>query len=114
MFVHGNSFPVKIPTGCHTSTIDGPILPCFSLGLRYILETAAIMTEVEQSILETLRGLESAVAQMATARPKPNLAAIFERIDVLTEQLPKGTDPQLLHFLHRKSYQKARALLEQD
>jgi hypothetical protein len=72
------------------------------------------MTEVEQTLLETLRGLETAVAQMATTQPKPNLVAFFERIEALTEQLPKGTDPQLLHFLHRKSYQKARAFLEEN
>jgi hypothetical protein len=27
--------------------------------------------------------------------------------------LPKETDRDLLHYLHRKSYQKARAFLEQ-
>ena len=57
--------------------------------------------------------LEVAAAQMATANPKPDLLPIFSRLDDLTRKLPPGTDPELLHFLHRKSYQKASALLQQ-
>jgi hypothetical protein len=71
------------------------------------------MTLIEQQILDNLLALESAAAQMATANPKPDLLPIFSRIDELTGQLPPGTDRELLHFLHRKSYQKACALLQQ-
>jgi hypothetical protein len=72
-----------------------------------------LMTKTEQEILETLVTLESAVAQMPTANPKPDLRPMFARLETLAGQLPKGTDPDLLHYLHRKSYQKARAFLEQ-
>jgi hypothetical protein len=50
---------------------------------------------------------------MATTNPKPNLLPIFSRLDELARQLPPGTEPDLLHYLHRKSYQKACALLQQ-
>jgi hypothetical protein len=71
------------------------------------------MSPIEQQILENLDALETAVARMATASPKPDLLPIFARLDELTRQLPPGTDPDLLHYLHRKSYQKASALLHQ-
>ena len=69
------------------------------------------MTETERAILERLNELEDAVAKMPTAQPKPNLLPIFEELDRLTLALPPGSDPELLHFLHRKSYEKARVLL---
>jgi hypothetical protein len=65
------------------------------------------MTSTENDILKALEQLQSAVAQMSVANPKPDLKLIFERLDQLTNALPKTTDPQLLHFLHRKSYEKA-------
>jgi len=71
------------------------------------------MTLIEQQILDGLTTLENAAAQMATANPKPDLLPIFSRLDELTRQLPPGTEPDLLHYLHRKSYQKACALLRQ-
>lgn len=40
------------------------------------------------------------------------LRAISEKIDNLAAALPKPIDPELAHFLQRKSYDKALALLE--
>ncbi len=70
------------------------------------------MTETEQQLLAALRELERAVATMATAQPKPNLLALFTRLDDLTRQLPRHADSSLLHYLHKKSYEKARLFLE--
>jgi len=70
------------------------------------------MRATERDILQTLVELEKTVKAMATTHPKPNLSPLFDRIDALTEQLPKATDPTLLHYLHRKSYEKARLWLE--
>ena len=70
------------------------------------------MSATEQNILQTLIELENAVKAMATANPKPNLSPLFKRIDTLTDQLPKDSDAALLHYLHRKSYEKARLWLE--
>ena len=70
------------------------------------------MTQTERQILEALVELESAVGRMQTDTPKPNLLPIFTRIEELRRTLPPGTDPQLLHYLRKKSYQKARLFLE--
>ena len=70
------------------------------------------MTETEKSILQTLVELDSTIKTMPTANPKPNLLPIFIRLDDLTRQLPKTASPELLHFMHKKSYEKARLLLE--
>ena len=40
------------------------------------------------------------------------LRAVSEKIDSLAAALPKQIDPQLAHFLQRKSYDKALGLLE--
>lgn len=78
------------------------------LGLRYQFQ----MTDTEKTILQTLLELESTVRSLATANPKPSLLPLFDRLDALTRQLPRDTEPDLLHYLHKKSYEKARLLLQ--
>jgi hypothetical protein len=70
------------------------------------------MTEIENTLLQTLLELERAVTLMPTANPKPNLLPLFARLDDLSRQLPRDTDPSLLHYLHKKSYEKARLCLQ--
>jgi hypothetical protein len=70
------------------------------------------MTETENNLLASLKELDQQVKSLSGAQPKPDLMATFNRIDELTRQLPKGTDPTLLHYLHKKSYEKARLFLE--
>ena len=70
------------------------------------------MTETERNLLTALVELEETVASMPTASPKPSLVSLFTRLDELTRQLPCDADPALLHYLHKKSYQKARLFLE--
>jgi len=70
------------------------------------------MTQTERQVLETLLELESAVSRMQTETPKPNLLPIFSRIEELTGALSATADPQLLHYLRKKSYQKARLFLQ--
>jgi hypothetical protein len=70
------------------------------------------MSETEKAILRALADLDAAVKSMPTANPRPNLLPIFSRLDDLTHQLPKNTPPDLLHYLHKKSYEKARLWLE--
>jgi hypothetical protein len=69
------------------------------------------MTETEQALLHALTELDEVVRKMATTKPKPNLLPLFARIDELARDLPPNANPELLHFLHRKSYEKARLLL---
>ncbi|MBI3850581.1 MAG: hypothetical protein HY298_09980 [Verrucomicrobia bacterium] len=70
------------------------------------------MTATERNIHTTLVDLENAVKSMPTANPKPNLLPLFARLEELTRQLPPQTAPDLLHYLHKKSYEKARLFLE--
>lgn len=70
------------------------------------------MTLMEQTIRQALIELDMQVKSMPTANPKPNLLPLFARIDELTRQLPPQTAPELLHYLHKKSYEKARLFLE--
>jgi len=77
-----------------------------------IIGYPSAMTATEQAILDALLDLEAKAAQMATANPKPNLIPLFTHLDRLVEQLPPGTDPELRHFLERKSYEKARLKLQ--
>lgn len=69
-------------------------------------------TTIESDLLAALVHLDDAVKSMPTANPKPNLLPIFSRIDELTRQMPRNADPQLLHYLHKKSYEKARLYLQ--
>jgi hypothetical protein len=70
------------------------------------------MTATEQAILDRLLDLERTVAALPTANPKPSLAPILGDLGRLTQDLPSGTDPQLLHYLHKHSFEKARLFLQ--
>ena len=70
------------------------------------------MNEIERQILAALKELDQAAQSMRAAATKPNLLPLFEKIDTLRGQLPKNTDPQLLHYLHKQSFEKARLWLE--
>jgi len=70
------------------------------------------MTAIERNILEALIELEATVKTMPTANPKPNLLPLFQRIETLADELPRSTAPDLLHYMQKKSYEKARQWLE--
>jgi hypothetical protein len=70
------------------------------------------MTELEKQILDELVAMDNAVAGMRNGGQKVNLLPMFERLDNLAASLPRGGDPELAHFLQRKSYEKARLLLQ--
>ena len=70
------------------------------------------MTEIERAVLQALKDLDDAVRAARVSGTKLNLLPLFDRLEELARQLPKGTNPDLLHYLNRKSYEKARLLLE--
>lgn len=70
------------------------------------------VTDTEKQILKTLIELENTVGSMVSSNPKPNLLPLFSRLDDLTRQLPKDAPPDLLHYLHKRSYEKARLFLQ--
>jgi hypothetical protein len=67
---------------------------------------------IEPQLLTALVQLDETVKKIATANPKPSLLPLFARIDELTAQLSRDADPTLLHYLHKKSYEKARLFLQ--
>jgi hypothetical protein len=71
-----------------------------------------VENSLEKKLLEALLDLDQTVKAFPTANPKPNLVPLFSHIDDLTRQLPRDTDPALLHYLHKKSYEKARLYLQ--
>ena len=81
-------------------------------GPRVALTFDACTGKVDDRILNALIDLENAVKSMPAANPKPNLLPLFARLDELTRQLPPQTAPDLRHYLHKKSYEKARLFLE--
>jgi hypothetical protein len=70
------------------------------------------VNETESEIVSALRELEQKVQVMKIANPKPNLMPIFEKLDLLTAKLGRGADPNLLHYLHKRSYEKALLYLD--
>lgn len=64
------------------------------------------MTDTESEILKTLRQLETEAAR------RGNVLPLLQSLDSLTRVLPKNADPDLLHYLHKRSYEKARIHLE--
>lgn len=83
-----------------------------ALGVRTKLGYFSSMTDTEKAILAALLELDQAARQMRTANPKPNLLPLFARLDDLTRQLPADAPPDLLHYLHKKSYEKALLFLQ--
>jgi hypothetical protein len=71
-----------------------------------------VMTALERNILDRLIELDRQVKAMPKASPKPGLLPLFQQIDELAGQLPRSTAPDLLHYLQKKSYEKARQWLE--
>ena len=71
------------------------------------------MNDLEKQILQSLLDLDEAIRSMPSANPKPDLLAHFARLDALTSNLPSATSPNLLHYLHKKSYEKARLFLQE-
>ena len=69
------------------------------------------MTATEEKILQALESLEATVKSMSPGRPNTDFLPLFARLDELTRELPPGTSPDLLHYLHKKSYAKARLWL---
>ena len=72
----------------------------------------AVEVTLEKDLLNTLVELDTAVKAMPSANPKLNLLKLFARIEELAKQLPHDTDPRLLHYLRKKSYEKARLFLQ--
>lgn len=74
------------------------------------META--MGALAAALRERLTIIRDDVSRHDEQRHMARLQAISEKIDRLQIALPSPVDPRLVHFLQRKSYDKALELLE--
>ncbi len=70
-------------------------------------------TELAAALRERLRIIADQASRRDPERHLARLQQISERIDTLAKSLPSPVEPQLAHYLSRRSYEKALALLEE-
>lgn len=65
---------------------------------------------IEEKIKQTLDELAGAIR----AADSGTIGSALKELDRLTAEHKRALDPQLLHFLQRRSYEKAQAFLAGD
>jgi len=74
------------------------------------------MTEVYRNLADALRERCAIIADEQSRQDETNhvarLQMVSEKIERLEQQLPPTIDPQLRHFLQRRSYSKALEFIE--
>lgn len=73
---------------------------------------AKILTELATALRERLAIIGDEESRRDPDRHTERLRVVSERIEDLERQLPSTIDPQLRHFLQRRSYTKALELLK--
>ncbi len=71
-----------------------------------------ILTELTAALRERLAIIGDEESRRDPDRHTERLRVVSEKIENLERQLPPTIDPQLRHFLQRRSYSKALELLE--
>ena len=71
-----------------------------------------ILTELAAALRERLAVITDEESRRDPDRHVERLRVVSEKIEELERQLPPKIDPQLRHFLQRRSYSKALELLE--
>jgi hypothetical protein len=69
-------------------------------------------TDLANALRERIAVIRDEESRRDPEKHMARLKEISEKIDNLAVALPKPIDPQLAHFLQRKSYDKALELLE--
>jgi vacuolar-type H+-ATPase subunit E/Vma4 len=70
-----------------------------------------ILTDLAAALRERLAIISDEASRRAPDRHTERLRAVSEKIEDLERHLPSQIDPQLRHFLQRRSYSKALELL---
>ena len=78
-----------------------------------LLPMEKILADLAAALRERLTIIADEESRRDPARHTERLQAVSERIEQLEQQLPPAIDPQLRHFLQRRSYNKALELLEE-
>ena len=73
----------------------------------------APLTELAAALRERLNIISDEESRRDPDRHTDRLREVSERIERLEQALPSRIDPQLRHFLQRRSYSKALELLEE-
>jgi hypothetical protein len=71
------------------------------------------VSDLAQALRERLAIIQDEESRRDTGAHMARLSAISEKIDKLQASLPRPIDPQLAHYLQRRSYGKALECLEQ-
>jgi hypothetical protein len=72
----------------------------------------AALTELAAALRERLAIISDEESRRDPDRHTARLRQVSEEIERLEQSLPSKTDPELRHFLQRRSYSKALELLE--
>jgi heme oxygenase len=70
-------------------------------------------SDLAQALRERLAIIHDEESRRDTEAHMARLSAISEKIDKLQAALPRPVNPQLAHYLQRRSYDKALEFLEQ-
>jgi hypothetical protein len=71
-----------------------------------------ILTELADALRERLAIIGDEESRQDLAQHTERLQRVSEKLELIEHRLPKTVDPQLRHFLQRRSYSKALELLE--
>jgi hypothetical protein len=71
-----------------------------------------LFAELAAALRERLEIISDEESRRDTAQHMKRLQSVSERIEELEQRLPAETDPQLRHYLQRRSYSKALELVE--
>ena len=71
-----------------------------------------ILAELADALRERLAIIGDEESRQDPVRHTERLQKVSEKIDLIEHRLPRTADPQLRHFLQRRSYSKALEMLE--
>jgi hypothetical protein len=71
------------------------------------------IADLKEALRERLAIIHDEQSRRDEAKHLARLRAVSEKIDKLQAALPRPIDPQLAHYLQRRSYDKALEFLEQ-
>ena len=72
------------------------------------------IADLRDALRERLAIIHDEESRRYEAKHLARLRAVSEKIDKLQAALPRPIDPQLAHYLQRRSYDKALEFLEQQ
>jgi hypothetical protein len=78
----------------------------------YLTAMQEAMVDLANALRERLAIIRDAESRRDQEKHRARLRAISEKIDQLQTALPQPIEPQLEHFLQRRSYDKALEFIE--